>query len=247
MSRRAMKDRSLLFPLVVTCVVSLGMAPQKPAASTLESLLGKMDAVAANFSSAQAEFEWDRYEKVIDEVDDVQTGTIYYRRSGKQFEMMVDSKKDGPTLNQMKPEPKYVLFKNGQIRMYLPKVDQVTVYHLGKNSSDFESYLVLGFGGSGQDLKREFDLTDLGPETVLGVSTVKLQLVPKSESVRNKFNRIILWIDAERGISVQQQFFEPAGNYRLAKYTQIRLNEKIKNEVFHLKTTSKTQVVTPNG
>ena len=54
-----------------------------------------MDATAASFRTAQAEFEWDLYEKVIDEVDDIQTGTIYYRRSGKDIEMMADVKKAG--------------------------------------------------------------------------------------------------------------------------------------------------------
>ena len=43
-----------------------------------------MDTAAAGFRTAQAEFEWDLYEKVIDEVDDIQTGTIYYRRAAKK-------------------------------------------------------------------------------------------------------------------------------------------------------------------
>ena len=83
--------------------------------------------------------------------------------------------------------------------------------------------------------------------TRLGVPTAKLQLVPKSERVRNNFNKILLWIDPERGISVQQQFFDPQGDYRLAKYSDVKVNEKkIPDEVFRLKTTSKTQVVSPH-
>src|ERR1700719_775737 len=58
--------------------------PQKnddPAA--LQAILKKMDAVSASFRTAQAEFEWDNYQKVIDEIVDIQTGNIYYRRAGK--------------------------------------------------------------------------------------------------------------------------------------------------------------------
>lgn len=221
---------------------------QKPAdPGALDNVLKKMDAAAANFRTTQADFEWDRYERVIDEVDDVQIGTIYYRRTGKEIEMMADIKKEGSSPTDAKPEPKFVLFREGKIRMYQPKPDQVTVYDLGKNSSDFESYLVLGFGGSGQELVKEFEVDYKGPETIDGVATAKLELVPKSERVRNNFKQIILWIDLDRGISVQQQFFELQGDYRLAKYSAIRVNEKIGNDVFQLKTTGKTQTISPHG
>ena len=222
-------------------------AQKPPDSSALDGVLKKMDAAAASFRTTQADFEWDRYERVIDEVDDVQFGTIYYRRTGKEIEMMIDIKKEGSSPTDAKPEPKFVLLHEGKIRMYQPKPDQVTVYDLGKNSSDFESYLVLGFGGSGQELVKEFEVTYKGPETINGVATAKLELVPKSERVRNNFKQIILWIDLDRGVSVQQQLFEPQGDYRLAKYSAIRVNEKIGNDVFQLKTTGKTQTILPRG
>jgi outer membrane lipoprotein-sorting protein len=245
----------LVIAIVVVVATALGCslpvfaAPQsKPADSGgLDTVLKKMDTAAASFRNTQAEFEWDTYEKVIDEVDDYQTGTIYYRRNGKEIEMMADVKMDGNDLTKLKPEPKFVLFSKGKIRMYQPKPDQVTEYDLGNNRSDLESYLVLGFGGSGQDLVKTFDVTYVGPETINGVATAKLQLVPKSEKVRNTYKQIFLWIDLDRGISVQQQAFQPDGNYRLAKYSSIRINEKIADDVFKLKTTSKTQTISPKG
>jgi len=240
---------SVMLPLALFWSFLAPASPQKPAdPEELDAVLKKMDTVAASFRTAEAEFEWDRYEKVIDEIDDIQTGTIYYRRAGKDIEMKADIKMAGSSPGQMKPEPKYLLFSGGKIRMYQPKPDQVTVWDLGKNSADFESYLVLGFGGSGQDLRKAFDVTDLGPETVGTVATVKLQLIPKSERVRGNFNKIVLWIDLEKGISVQQKFFDPQGDYRLAKYSFPQVNgKKIPDEVFKLKTTSKTQTITPRG
>ena len=235
--------------LVAVLLVGLGPvpAPRPTDSASLDAVLKKMDAAAASFRTTQADFEWDRYERVIDEVDDVQTGVIYYRRNGKDIEMMANVKMDGSSPTTMKSEPKYVLFREGKIRLYQPKPDQVTVYDLGKKSSDFESYLVLGFGGSGQDLLKEFDVTYSGPETIRGVATAKLSLVPKSEKVRKQFKQIVLWIDVDRGISVQQQFFEPQGDYRLAKYWSIKVNEKINQDVFRLKTTSKTQTISTGG
>lgn len=245
-----MKLFGFVFPMLFVVHVLSGYpaAPQAPQSPVgLESVLKTMDTAAAKFNTTQANFEWDRYEKVIDEVDDIQLGTIYYRRAGKDVEMKADIKMAGPDREKLKSEPKFVLFSQGKVQMYLPKPDQVTNYDVGKNRSEFEAYLVLGFGGSGQDLAKSFDLTYQGPETVDGVATAKLQLIPKSERVRNTFARILLWIDLDRGISVQQQFFEPDQNYKLAKYSAIHLNEKIPNEVFQLKTTSKTQILSPRG
>ena len=228
----------VLLPILAALGFLQAEQKQDPA---LDSALQKMDAAAANFRTTQADFEWDRYEKVINEVDDIQFGTIYFRRTskeGKGIEMKADIRK---------PELKYVLFSNGKIQVYQPKADQDTVYDAGKNRADIESYFVLGFGGSGQDLVKSFDVTYLGPETINNVATAKLQLIPKSAKVKNTFKEILLWIDLQRGISVQQQFFEPQGDYRLAKYSNIRINEKIGDDVFRLKTTSKTQMISPRG
>jgi|SRR5580692_3566139 outer membrane lipoprotein-sorting protein len=245
-----MKILALITTIYLTAaVLGLSAAPQpKPADSPdLQSILRKMDAMASTFRTAQAEFEWDQYQKVIDEVVDVETGTIYYRRAGKDIEMMADVKKSGASLATLKSEPKYVLFSEGKIRMYTPKTDQVTVKDLGKNRSDLQSYIVLGFGGSGQDLEKTFDVTYAGTENINGVTTAKLELVPKSEKVRENYNRMVLWIDPDKGVSIQQQLFTPQGDSRLCKYSAIKVNEKIGEDVFKLKTTSKTQTISPGG
>jgi len=70
--------------------------------------------------------------------------------------------------------------------------------------------------------------------------------VPKSVKVRNNFDHILLWIDPALGVSVQQQLFS-SGDYRLAKYSDIQLHQKIPDSVFKLKTTGKTKFVSPQG
>jgi outer membrane lipoprotein-sorting protein len=215
---------------------SLLRAPQKPEPS-LESVLHKLDTTATSFQTAQADFVWDQYQKVVDE-HDVQKGTVYYRRSGKDVEMMAEIKD---------PEHKFVLYKDGKLQVYQPKIEQVMNYSPGDNRTDVETYLVLGFGGSGQDLTQTFDVTYVGEERLDDVQTAKLQLVPKSQKVRNTFSKIFLWIDLNRGVSVQQQFMQGEDDYRTARYSAIRLNEKIPGDVFRLKTTAKTQFVSPRG
>jgi len=236
--------QTFLVTIGVLCVIflsSFGLnsfgAALNPNTSTLESVLKTMDAAAANFQTTQADFVWDQYQRVVD-VTDTQKGTVYYHRSGKEIEMMAEIKE---------PDRKFVLYKGGKLQVYQPKIDQVLEYTTGTNHEDIESYLVLGFGGSGQDLKKSFDVTYQGEETVGNIATGKLQLIPKNEKMRSNFQQIILWIDLERGISVQQKLMQSQGDYRVARYSGIKVNAKINNEVFRLKTTSKTKFVSPRG
>ena len=227
----------ILMGLALVSAVARAQSPESQGSASLESVLKTMDAAAASFRTTQADFVWEQYQKVVNDKD-TQKGTVYYRRAGKDIQMMAEVKD---------PERKYVLFKDGKLQVYQPKIEQVMIYPTGKNREEIESYLVLGFGGSGQDLLKGFEVSYQGPESVDNVSTAKLQLIPKSEKLRNTFKEIFLWIDLERGISLQQQFFELQGDYRLAKYSSIRLKEKIPGDVFQLKTTGKTQFVSPRG
>jgi len=203
----------------------------------LDKVLAEMDTAAKNFRSAEASFVWDQYQKVINETD-TQKGKIYFRRQDNEIQMASDISE---------PDKKYILYSGGKVQVYQPKIDQVTEYNPGKSRSDLESFLVLGFGGSGRDLLKSYDVKYLGSETVDGIEAAKLQLVPKSTKLRNNVAKILLWIDPARGVSVQQQFMEPGGDYRMAKYSDIHLNQKLPDSVFKLKTTGKTRTVSPQG
>jgi outer membrane lipoprotein-sorting protein len=203
----------------------------------LEKVLERMDATAASFKSAEANFEWDQYTKVVDETDK-QSGKIYFRRAGSQTQMAADI-----TTSNGKPLAKYVLFTDGNVQVYQPSIsNQIDQYNTGNNREAVESFLVLGFGGSGHAMQKSFDVSYLGPDPQVD-GAVKLNLVPKAEKVHNMFDHIVLWIDLSRGVSVQQQLFTGQGDYRLAKYSDIKLNGRIPDTAFKLKTTQKTQIV----
>ncbi len=229
--------KALFASLFVLLLATLAAA-QQPG---LEAVLDRMDSTANTFKSAEADFVWDQYESIVRDTTK-QTGKMYFRRSGgNQIQMAADITGDTPG------DKKYVLYHGDMVRVYQPNIDQVTEYATGKDKGAFESFLVLGFGGRGHDMLKSFDVKLLGNEAAGGVNAAKLQLIPKTQKARGVFDRILLWIDPARGISVQQQFFEPSGNYRLAKYSNIKLNEKIPDDVFQLKTTGHTKVVNPKG
>ena len=227
--------------LTMACLAALFAfhAPaDSPPDAALEKVLGEMDSAAEKFRTTEASVVWDQYQKVVDEHEE-QKGKVYFRRSANEIQMVADI---------TEPDQKYVLFNGTKIQVYQPKIDQVTVYNTGKNRQEFESFLVLGFGGRGHDLLKSFDVKFLGNEAVEGADTAKLDLVPKVASVRNNVDHIVLWIDPARGISVQQQFFfGSSGDFRLARYSEIKVNEKIPDSVFKLKTTGKTKFISPQG
>jgi outer membrane lipoprotein-sorting protein len=217
---------TFILTMALACSLTLLARAQVAGESPdLERVLKPMDEAARNFRPIEANVEWDEYQKVIDETDK-ETGKIYFRREGGEVQMAVDI---------LDPVKKYVIYSGGKVQVYQPKNDQMTVYDPGKNRGEVESFLVLGFGGSGQDLLKSYDVKFSGTETVNGVKTEKLELIPKSAHLRNNVERILLWVDPARGISVQQQFFEPGGDYRLVKYSDIHINQKLPESAFKLK------------
>jgi outer membrane lipoprotein-sorting protein len=227
--------------LAVACLIPLAPAQSSTDSQSnaaLERVLDRMDSAAAKFHTTEANVVWEQYQKVVDE-HDTQKGKVYFRSSGREIQMVADI---------TEPDEKYVLFTDSKVEVYQPKIEQVTVYNTGKNRDQFESFLVLGFGGRGHDMPKSFDVKYLGNEKLDSMDAAKLDLVPKAATVRNNVEHIFLWIDTARGISVQQQFFfGNAGDYRLAKYSDIKINDKISDSVFKLKTTSRTKVIAAGG
>lgn len=209
---------------------------QSPAGEgDLNSVLAKMNANSANFQTAQADVEFETYQKVVDEKD-TQTGHIYFRRNRNGVEAALDL---------TSPAPKKIIYKDEKVFIYDKKIDQVTERDVGKNKAEVEAFLSLGFGASGNDLKKSYDVTLDGWETVEGVKTAKLALVPKNENTRRTYNKILLWIDPDRDVLMQQQFFEPSGDYRITRYSKMNLKSKIPDKVFQLKTTGNTKTIKP--
>jgi len=231
--------RVLLFLLscVLPCVTAQAWQSSATASGNLGRVLNRMDDAAAEFRSAEANISWEQYQKVIND-SDIEEGKVFFRRTGKDIQMIADI---------TKPTPRQILYSGGKVQLFEPKVDRVTVYTPGKSRTDVESFVVLGFGGGGHELLRTFDVTYAGTEDLNGVQTEKLELVPKSERLRGMFERLVMWIDPKLGVALQQKFFQPEGDYRLTKYSDIRLNQKISDNVFKLKTDSKTKTVSPQG
>ena len=210
---------------------------QTPASGDLNRVLTQLDAAAAKFHSAKADFQWDQFERVVESTD-TQAGVIYYEGSGPAARVAIDIETaDG------QPSKKTIVYSGGVLQFFQPQINQMTVFHAGDKQGQYESYLTLGFGGSGSDLKKSWDIAYRGMESIDGVQTAKLDLVSKEASVRANFSHVTIWVDPTRAVSLKQILFEPSGDTRTSYFRNIEYNKKISASVFKIKTNSKTQVI----
>jgi outer membrane lipoprotein-sorting protein len=194
-------------------------------ADDLKTVLADMNRGAASFKSAQADMEWVQYTRAVDEKD-TQVGQIFFRRSGKEMDAAVQF---------TKPHAKQAVIQGGKIKMRDLQTNQTTVRDISKNRDDMESLMSLGFGARGDDLLKSYDINMTGWEVVDNVKTARLELVGKTDRLKQFFSKAILWIDPVRAIPLQQQRLQSSGDYQLVHYTNIKLNGKVPDDVFHLK------------
>ena len=220
---------SLLFSAVALLATPASW-PAQPKPGHLDEVLRQMDAASLKFQAAEASFRWDLYERVVKQTT-TQTGTIYFKKQGTITVM-------GAKIEQ--PAIKLIEFRNGLLRLYEPGTNHLTIIDATKNKAQLESFLTLGFGGSGKDLAKAWTISDLGDETIDGVQTAKLDLVPKDPAVRNNCTHMTIWVDASRGISLKQSFYMPSEDYRTAVYADIKYNQKVDEKPYQINTNSKT-------
>jgi outer membrane lipoprotein-sorting protein len=234
MKRSALSNWRFALWLVLP-VLAIGSTAAAAPDTGLDNILTKMDETASKFRNAQANFTWTTYNSVVNAESGKQTGKIYFRRVGNETEMSAEIDP---------PDAQKIIFSKGKIQIYKSRMGTVDVYDAGAHREEFEAFLVLGFGSSGEDMRKSFDVSYGGEEKIDGIDAAKLDLVPKSEKIKQHFPQIVLWIDPKMGVSVQQKLVELSGDYRLAKYSSIQLNQKIPDKVFKLKTSGKAKVLT---
>jgi outer membrane lipoprotein-sorting protein len=202
------------------------------AAQDAKTVLAKLDVAAANFRSTSADFEFDSYQTDPVPNKEVQKGTVYYERHGSDFQMAAHIDEENG-----KPVPKIYTFSKGVFRLYEKLVDQVTTY---KNDK-LGGYLMLGFGASGKDLADKWNITYVGDETIDGLKTEKLELVPKDPALKKNLVKVTVWMDTARGVNLKQVFDQGDGQSRVCVYFNFKFNQPLPSSVFSFKTDSKTQ------
>ena len=227
-------SKFVFLALIAMLLLTVRAAVAAPAASEKEKdkVLRRLDEAAKDFRSTQADFQFDSVETDPIHEDDVQKGTVYYERKAGAFQMAAHIREFNG-----KPAPKVYAYSGGAVRLYEPMVDQLTTL---TKAGQYESWFMLGFGASGKDLEQKWEITYLGPETLDGVKTEELEMVPKDPAIRKNLSKVDMWVDPERGVSLKQILYFGPSEYKVCVYFNISVNQPLPAGVFTLKTTGKT-------
>jgi len=238
-----MKHLRILFVVALT-LTAAGNAYSQAPSPQLTYVLKQLDTASTKFQRATADFQWDYYEKVVHDTS-TQKGSIYFEREKGSTDMgavLVD-----PNAGPKSKPIKVIQYQGGLVQLFDPGVDQITVLHEAGNQAEIESFLTLGFGGSGTDLARAWNITDLGTETLTDngqpIKTEKLDLVGKDADARKNFTHITIWVDPARAVSLKQVFYTPSGDYRTATYSNIKVNGNVHKDQFAIKKDKNTTTV----
>jgi outer membrane lipoprotein-sorting protein len=238
---RSLRALRTLLPaaLIASAILVVPSAKAAPAADDVDKVLARLDGSAKSFKSAQADIIWDHVQTQPIEDKDSQVGTILFERTKSgELQLALHVKTDNG-----KPALKDFVYSGGIGKMYQPSIKQMQVFKLGDNRAELDTYLTLGFGGSGEDLKKTWKITSLGDDKANGVTAVKLQLVPIDSNIAKTTPKVILWIDMEKGVAVRQQRFGTDGSYVVFSYSNIQTNAKVPSGAFEIKVASGTQIV----
>lgn len=231
------KAIKFIFPAMIALLL-LAVRPAvaaPPAHDQKDEVLRRLDQAAKNFRSTSADFQFDSVETDPIPDKDVQKGSVYYERKGSAFQMAAHISEDNG-----KPVPKVYVYSGGVAKLYEQLIDQVTIL---SKVSQYESWFMLGFVASGKDLEQKWVIKYLGSETLDGVKTEELELVPKDPAIRKNLSKVNMWVDPERAVSLKQILYFNSGEYKVCVYFNIKVNQALPTDAFTLKTDSKTAYV----
>lgn len=230
--------------MAILALSAPGNAYAQTASPQLTYVLKQLDTASAKFQRATADFQWDYYERVVHDTT-TQKGSIYFEREKGTTDM--GAVLVNPNAGLKSKPIKVIQYQAGTFQMFDPGVDQITVFHEAGNQSTIESFLTLGFGGSGADLARAWAITDLGPETLTDngqpIKVEKLDLVGKDAASVKNVSHITIWVDPARAVSLKQVFYFTGGDYRTATYSAIKVNGNVHKDQFAIRKDKNTTVV----
>jgi outer membrane lipoprotein-sorting protein len=189
----------------------------------LSEILSRMNDAAKRLKTVSANLT---YTKVTVLVNDKSTteGRLFFRK-GKAPEIRIE---------MQQPESKIILFKKNKAEIYLPKINQLQEVNLEQKSGLVEEFFLLGFGSETEELKKSYRLKYIKEEELEGDTTALLELIPRKESVASQITKIEMWVSEESWLPSQQQFFEPGGDYMIARYRAVKVNLKIPSSTFEI-------------
>ena len=185
----------------------------------LQTVFARIDKASLSFKWMTANMQKTEYVAVIDETSTEKGKILVLKPKPHDLHIRIDF--EPPDEKQVSVDPSKAL-------TYYPKTNSTQEIIIGKQTKPMvEQLLLLGFGSTSQDIQCGYSVKYLGPDTVAGQATARIELTPKDKEMQQQLRKIELWIADSNGLAVQQKFYEPGRNYNLAVFTNIDLNSRV--------------------
>ena len=231
-----------LFSPTITAFLTLLALPAlaaPPSADDLHALLARMDKAASTFKAMTADVTYVTHTDVLNE-DNTETGTATMEKvQAGEVRGLVDF---------ISPDPHIVLFERRRVQVYRPKIKQLEVYDLEKNGTELDRFVMIGFGTSGSELAKDYDMTVLGTESLKGQNGkfIHLRLLPKSADARQYLKSVELWIPGEGDpYPEREKILQPSNDYVVVTYSDLKINPALKPDALQLKLPAGVKTVYP--
>jgi outer membrane lipoprotein-sorting protein len=221
--------------IALVLLFEAGATPGRSSAP-LETVLMHLDDEAKDFHSLSADMERTKVTVVVND-HSTETGNIQLRGD----KMLLQMKAGGANTRT-------ILRSGDTLYVYTAGLKRVEEYDLGKNRAMVDQFLLLGFGTSGKELERGYEVTLLNEGSLDERKAAELELTPKSDAVRKQISKIHIWIDESTWVPVQQEFIEAgSGDYSIVRYSKIVRNPNIPESVFKPHWPKGTAKIKPQG
>lgn len=209
-----------LVSLAFLCLATAGRA------ESLDDVLARMDRGAKDFKSFTANLKRTDYTAVLNESDEM-TGTMGMRRVKNGIEALTQF---------AEPNPHSIYFSGHTMKIYSPRANTVEIYDAGKLVGTADRMMLLGFGISAAELRKDYDVKLIGEENVAGLQTAHIELTPKSADVRKNYvTKIDLWIPVGQANPIQEKVTKPSKDYYLVTYSDSKVNPALPDAAYTLK------------
>jgi outer membrane lipoprotein-sorting protein len=198
------------------CLLALAAVSK---AQSVDAVLARMDKAAPSFRAMTADVQMKTFTAILSDTITENGALKMQRLKTGEVRAIIDF--------SAQTDARVIAFLGNIVRIYYPKLPAYQDYEVGKNSDVLNQFLLLGFGSSGRQLAQSYQISMEGSEKVAGQDTTKLLLVPKDQKVKDHLAKIEMWIPNDAAYPVQQQFYEPSGNYRIVTYTNLKMNPPI--------------------
>jgi outer membrane lipoprotein-sorting protein len=211
----------------VVCLILTGCGAVAAPNDTLRQVLARMDQAAANFKSMTAQVSYVTHTDVLNE-DDKESGVVTMKK--------VQPDEVQGRVDFTGPDAKIITFEKRKFQQYLPKIKTLQIYDLAKHGEQLDKFLMIGFGTSGMELAKDYDVSVLGTENDKDPSAIHLQLIPKDPDARQYVQKLELWIPSEGDPSpLREKIIEPSRDFRLVTYSGVKINPPLQPDVLQLK------------